>query len=273
MKKLAFTIAFGPKKYTNMARALQESISRYSPGIEFRIFDDSDITPYEQALPNDRKLHPKDYKYPKLEIMSKMQDPDTRYMYIDADAFVFGDISPYFDLIDNDELMIEYVYNGSNGWAGINKFQFIDRCEEAGLPGLEPYSINSGFIVWQGKQQCFETALKLILDKTLNDLKGRKGDEYYLCAGIQLSKTRVKPINYDVVKLGKLWNGDVSYKDGMLACTAYPNKDLIIQHYGNNNYNNPAIQKVLQDFGLRDYSFKQYLVYLGQRLKKLVRKL
>ena len=40
-------------------------------------------------------------------------------MFLDADTLVYGKIDHYFDYVDNNSLLIEYFYNGHNGWAGI----------------------------------------------------------------------------------------------------------------------------------------------------------
>lgn len=273
MKKLAFTIAFGAERYTKMAKALEASFKKNTPGVEFKIFTEKDITDFNEGLPKDRELYAKDYKYPKIEIMSKLMDPDTKYMFIDADTFVTGNIEPYFDLIKNNQLMIEYVYNGDSGWAGINNLQFSRACSEAGIDGIEPYSINSGFIVWHGRQTCFDYALNLIKSKTINDPKGRKGDEYYICAGIQKTNTDVVPIDYSIVKLGKYWNGKLSIERDSLICSFYPQKDRIIQHYGNNNFDSPNVQKTLKKYGVNGFSYKGYFLYKKITFKNIIKKI
>ena len=62
--------------------------------------------------------------------------------------------------------MIEYVYRGDNGWANIKGLQFHKVAEKAGILGIEPYSINSGFIAWHGNQPGFAKALDLIKSVT-----------------------------------------------------------------------------------------------------------
>jgi hypothetical protein len=271
MRNLAFTMAFGDERYMRMARALERSISQYSPNTEFKIFAKNDFTPYSEGLPKRRKLYPKDFKYPKIEVMTKLSDPDTRYMFIDADAFVFGDLSPYFEQIKPNELTVEYVYNGKNGWAGVPNLQFSTRCKEAGLNGVEPYSLNSGFMMWQGKMPCFSTALELIKNVTINDSKGQKGDEYYYCAAIQLSKTIINPLDYEKVHLGKFWNGKIKMKGDRLVCSAYPKNDRIIQHYGNHNYDNPHVKRLLRKFGVCGYDVKGWIRYKNLELRSLVK--
>ena len=256
MKKIAFTVAFGSNVYKNMAYCLKKSVNLYSPSVDFKILGEDYYTPFDSNL-KDKKLLPKDYKYPKLEIFTKLKDPDVIYMYIDADSFVFGDLNPYFDLIEDDELMIEYCYSGKKGWAGNKDLDFVNACEKAGIKGMKPFSINSGFMIWKNQIKCFEYALDLIKNKTIDDDKGRVGDEYYLCAGLQLAKTKIKPLNYDEVKIGKFWNGKIKYKDKRLICSCYPENDRIIQHYGNNNYFNLEVKKVFKSLDV-PYTNKSY---------------
>jgi len=194
MKRVAFTIAFGKKRYEIMARALEQTIRKYAPGVDFIIFTEEDITPYAEGLPQGRKLYPKDYKYPKIEIMTKLRDPDTQYLFIDADCFVFCDLNHVFERIEPGKLLMHWVYKEDGTWAGFEDLNFVEGWKQAGIGGLEPYSLNSGFIAWQGHMPCFDKAFELIKDYTVvADDKGRRGDEYYYCAGIQLTNTAVIP--------------------------------------------------------------------------------
>lgn len=269
MKNIAFTIAFN-EKYKIMARALKASIERYCKDLEFIIYSDGDFTPYEKGLPKDRHLYPKDYKYPKLEILSLMKDSDIRYMFLDADSLVFGDIYEYFNLINPGELMIEYVYCGNSGWAKRGKYDFVKACQKSGLNNMEPYSINSGFILWQGEQKCFEKSLELIKNYTFEDKKGKTGDEYYLCAGIQLAGTNVIPINYDNIKLGKYWNGNIALKDNYLVCDYYNNDKKLIVHYGNNNYYNHSVRTGIKEYTDCTFEFSDYFIYKWLQIRKLL---
>lgn len=273
MKKVAFTIAFGKEKYQRMARCLKATVEEYSPGVEFRIYGQDDFTPLSEGLPKDRDLYPKDYKYPKVEIMSRLTEPDTKYMFIDADAFVFGDIGPYFDLLEENQVIIEYVYRGDSGWAGESKLQFHKVCADVGLENIEPYSINSGFIMWHGAQEGFAKALQFIKEFTFDDVKGRVGDEYYFCAGLQAARANIKPLDYDVIKIGKFWRGRVGFDGERLTSTRYPANDRIIQHYGNRNYYNPHVQKIMHRYGEGEHSWPEWYAYHRYELKKSVRAL
>jgi len=271
MKKIAFTVAFGSDIYINMANCLKKTVNLYSPSVDFKILGEGFYTPFNSTLKDTNHL-PKDFKSPKLEIFTKLNDPDAIYMYIDADSFVFGDLNPYFDLIEDDELIIEYVYSGKNGWAGNKKLDFVNACEKAGIKGMKPFSINSGFMIWKNQKKCFEYALDLIKNKTIDDEKGRVGDEYYLCAGLQLAKTKIKPLNYNEVKIGKFWNGSIKYKNKRLICSSYPANDRIIQHYGNSNYFNLEVKKVFKSLNAPYHKgtyYKTFRIWLINLLKSV----
>lgn len=247
MKRVAFTIAFGKKRYEIMARALGETVARHSPGVEFRIFGDADITPYHEGLPRGRRLYPKDYKYPKIEIMTKLRDPDTQYLFIDADCFVFCSLDSMFERIEAGKLLMHWVYNEDGSWAGIPALRFAEAWAQEGVEGLEPFSLNSGFIGWQGHMPCFDKALELIKTKTvMADDKGRRGDEYYYCAGIQLTRTDVVSTESFPNELGMFWRGRIGYQGGRLTCAAYP-EGRLIQHYGNPNWSNRHVQRVIRE--------------------------
>ena len=70
MKKIAFTVAFGSDIYINMANCLKKTVNLYSPSVDFKIFGDF-YTPFNSKLKDKNQL-PKDFKYPKLEIFTKL---------------------------------------------------------------------------------------------------------------------------------------------------------------------------------------------------------
>ena len=245
MKKVAFTIAFGKRRYKIMAEALRETMKIYAPDVEFIIFTEDDITPYEKGLPTGRKLYPKDYKYPKIEIMTKLRDPDTQYLFIDADCFVFCNLDHIYNKIEPGKLVMHWVYNEDNTWAGIKELNFVDAWKQAGFDGLEPYSLNSGFIGWQGHMECFDKALELIKGVSITaDDKGKRGDEYYYCAGIQLTKTPVISTQDFDNELGMFWRGKIGKEDEKLTCDFYE-KTKLIQHYGAHNWANLHVQSLI----------------------------
>ena len=177
-----------------------------------------------------------------------------------------------FDLIEKNQIIIEYVFRDMQGWAGDPSLQFHSVCAEAGLSSILPYSINSGFIMWNGYQSGFKKALDLIQSITLFDPKGLKGDEYYICAGLQMESAKIKPIDYNLIKLGKFWNGDISLRNDKLVCTAYPLDDRLIHHYGNGNFYHPSVQKILREHGLREsYSFDVFKFFLRLLFRKIKR--
>ncbi len=245
MKRVAFTIAFGKRRYKIMARALAETMKRYAPDVEFIIFTEEDVTPYEEGLPKGRQLYPKDYKYPKIEIMTKLRDPDTQYLFIDADCFVFTDLDHIYNRIEPGKLLMHWVHNEDGTWAGIKELNFVDAWAQAGFEGLEPYSLNSGFISWQGHMECFDKALELIKNVSVTaDDKGKRGDEYYYCAGIQLTKTPVISTESFDNELGMFWRGKIGKEDGKLTCDYY-DKTKLIQHYGAHNWANLHVQSII----------------------------
>ena len=71
-KNLAFTIAFGELKYKSMAEICKKSFEQKNPNIEFKIFSDGDFTPYKNI--GKKLVHPKDFKYPKLELFTKLKE-------------------------------------------------------------------------------------------------------------------------------------------------------------------------------------------------------
>ena len=46
-------------------------------------------------------------------------------------------------------------------------------------------------MMWEGEITCFKKTIEFLKKYDLNDSKGLTGEEYYLCAAIQYSKTRV----------------------------------------------------------------------------------
>ena len=171
--------------------------------------------------------------------------------------------------------IIEYVYHGDNGWNNQSKLQFTKACSKAGLFGIEPYSINGGFFMWHGYQKGFQNAYKFLKEYTFEDPKGLDGEEYYYCAGLQLAKSNIKPLDYDQIKIGKMWGGRISFKDGRLISSRYPNNDRLIQHYGALNYCHPSVQKMLRIYDEEEknvfehFKFFRYAIkyFIKQRIK------
>ena len=245
-KNLFFTVAFGSKRYKNMALALKKSFLFLNPNFEFKIFDERDFTSSDKFLKG-KKIYPKDYKYAKFEIMNNLKEDNTNYIFIDADSFVMSDVSYYLNFIKDNHLTIEYKYDGDHGWNKIKKYDFIKRCEEAGLGDLKPYSLNGGFMMWRGKLKCFSETVRIIRNYDILDSKGTTGEEYYLSAGIQKSNTNVNPIDYSKNNFVKLWNYQFYVKDLNFFINGYDDK-LDIVHYGNFNYYNKNIQKLMKKF-------------------------
>ncbi len=257
---LFFTVAFGKKRYFDMATALKKSFQLNNPNYEFKIFDESHITPSKEFLKGKKEIYPKDFKYAKFEVMSKLNDENINYVFIDADSFIVKDISSYLKFIKKNHLTIEYKYDGDQGWNKISKFNFVKRCEEAGIKNIKPYSLNGGFMMWRGKLHCFEETVNLIKNFDILDSKGTTGEEYYLCAGIQKSNTKVYPINYEENNFVKLWNHRFYIKNSKIFIKNYE-KTFDILHYGNFNYYNFHIQKMIKNyypdasFSLRDKTY------------------
>jgi hypothetical protein len=103
------------------------------------------------------------------------------------------------------------------------------------------------------------------------DPKGLKGDEYYYCAAIQLSDVDIVPLDYDKIPLGKFWNGKIGFDGEKLTCSAYPKNDRIIQHYGNHNFDNPYVKKILRSYGVWGYDPKGWLKYKKLQFKELIK--
>ena len=184
-------------------------------------------------------------------------------------------IIPLINSLKNEFKNTNFYYLGSHENhfnSSLKDLNFQLRSKEAGLEGIKPYSINSGFIVWQGKQNCFNDALYLIKNILIDDEKGRNGDEYYLCAALQRCNTQIVPIDYDKVKIVKMWNGKISYKNKKLKSDLYSDKRDIF-HYGNQNYNHPSIFRAMDELGIkREYIFFNLLnLYQAIRFSSLVR--
>ena len=270
INNLAFTIAYGDSRFSYMAETLQKSFKYWNPEIEFKIFGDEFITPIKNL--NKKKIYPKDLKRPKLEILSKLNDPDTKYMYIDADTFVENNVSKYFKMINENDLIIEYKYNQTGYWSDIKNLNFVKVCQNAGLENLLPYSINSGIIMWRGHKSCFKESLDYISKYDLKDSKGLKGDEYYLCAAIQKCKTQVIPIDYSKIKICKLWNEDFEIKNNKINILNSNINNFDIIHYGNHNYYNFNILKIIKKYNPNFkpdviYYFKAFILSLKKNLK------
>ena len=271
-KTLFFTVAFGNKRYKNMALALRESFLQYNSNFEFNIFDEKDFTPSAEFLKGKKKIYPKDYKYAKFEIMHNLNDENTNYIFIDADSFVFSDISYYLNFIKKNYLTIEYKYDGDLGWNKIKQYNFVKRCDEAGLKNMEPYSLNGGFMMWRGKVGCFNEILKIIKNYDILDSKGITGEEYYLCAAIQRSRTNINPINYSQNNFVKLWNYNFKFHNDNLYIFGLQKKFDIV-HYGNFNYFNSNIQKLLKKFNSGiNFDFKDKFFTILQMLKNMLKK-
>ncbi len=273
-KNLAFTIAFGDQKYQSMAEICKKSFELMNPNIEFKIFSDGDFTPYENI--NKKLIYPKDFKYPKLEIFTKLKDKNTNYMFIDADSIINNNLSKYFDTINEGELTIEYRLNKTGFWANINNLNFVETCKKAGLNNIKPYSINSGFLMWRGHQMCFDKALEYILNYNLDDKKGLNGDEYYLCAAIQKCNTKINQLNYEKFKICKLWNENFKFTKNDLIISNKSSKEFDIIHYGNHNYYDLDLFKMLQKYNIElkitpKFFIKSILKTIKFNLKKLFR--
>ena len=273
-KNLAFTIAFGELKYKSMAEICKKSFEQKNPNIEFKIFSDGDFTPYKNI--GKKLVHPKDFKYPKLELFTKLKNKNTNYMFIDADSIVNTDLSKYFNSIKDDELTIEYKLNPTGYWANIKNLNFVDTCKKAGLENIKPYSINSGFLMWSGHQSCFDKAFEYILNYNLNDKKGLNGDEYYLCAAIQRCNTKINPLDYKKFKICKLWNENFRFQKNELIISNKSSKEFDIIHYGNDNFYNLDLFKTLQKYNFKlkvtpKFFVKSILKTIKFKLKKLLR--
>jgi len=271
-KNLAFTIAYGPKRFKDMATTLKKSFKFWNPNIDFKIFGEESITPMSEI--KKKKFYPKDFKRPKLEILSKLKDPNINYMFIDADAVVENNLSKYFQMINEDNLIIEYKYNNSGYWSNIKNLNFVETCKKAGLENLLPYSINSGIIMWRGYKSCFKLSLEYILKYDLYDKKGLSGDEYYLCAAIQKCKTQIEPINYSKIKICKLWNETFTVKKNKVYVQNLNQSNFDIIHYGNHNYFNLKVLKILKKYNPDlKVNAHYYFKILINKIKKLLKKL
>ena len=176
------------------------------------------------------------------------------------------------DLVKDNQILIEYVNNKNGYWAGVKGLNFVGASKKAGITGLKPISINSGFIIWNGHQKAFDIALKLIKSKVIFDPKGISGDEYYICAGLQKAKANIVPLDYDLVKLGKFWNGNINLYNERLISSYYSKNDRIICHYGNHNYYHPSVRKILDKFDIElEKDLKTYFKILNNLLRTLIR--
>ena len=71
-------------------------------------------------------------------------------------------------------------------------------------------------MMWRGKVECFNEILKIIKNYDILDSKGLTGEEYYLCAAIQRSRTNINPINYSQNNFVKLWNYNFKFHNNNL---------------------------------------------------------
>ena len=82
------------------------------------------------------------------------------------------------------------------------------------------------------------------------------------------------------IKLAKMWNGKISYINNKLNSSIYPT-DTLIFHYGNPNFNHPAIVSAMVDLGIKRPKFLIQLLFyyeiilskfdsFKRRLKKLI---
>ena len=197
-------------------------------------------------------------------------------MFIDADSIINNNLSKYFDTINEGELTIEYRLNKTGFWANINNLNFVETCKKAGLNNIKPYSINSGFLMWRGHQMCFDKALEYILNYNLDDKKGLNGDEYYLCAAIQKCNTKINQLNYEKFKICKLWNENFKFTKNDLIISNKSSKEFDIIHYGNHNYYDLDLFKMLQKYNIElkitpKFFIKSILKTIKYNLKKLFR--
>ena len=122
-------------------------------------------------------------------------------------------------------------------------------------------------MMWEGEITCFKKTIEFLKKYDLNDSKGLTGEEYYLCAAIQYSKTRVLPINYEKIRLLKLWNFDFKVHNSSILINNTP-VDYDIIHYGNFNFYNTHIQRVIKFY---NYNFKLNLIEYFITLLKLIK--
>ena len=127
-------------------------------------------------------------------------------------------------------------------------------------------------MMWRGKLKCFSETVRIIRNYDILDSKGTTGEEYYLSAGIQKSNTNVNPIDYSKNNFVKLWNYQFYVKDLNFFINGYDDK-LDIVHYGNFNYYNKNIQKLLKKFNPDiKFDMKDRLYTVLQMFKKMLRK-
>jgi uncharacterized CHY-type Zn-finger protein len=250
MRDVAFTTVYGSKKaqrkYRRMAKLLEIGVRTFSPQTEFRVFTGSDF--------EDRPIVKiKDRFRGKLEICRKCNDPDTRYMYMDADTFVFCDLEPMLNL--NEEGTIALLWKKSPGgkWAGREDLDFRLGCKRAGIEGdIQAYQLNAGFMMWHGGIDVFDRALHLFDNYDIPDWKGTHDDEYYICAAIQHSDVKVRNVeDLEANEMRPYWLGTVSVKDCMLYSDAFTTQGRI-QHYGMQNWKSKPVQTVARSI-LRNY--------------------
>ena len=124
-------------------------------------------------------------------------------------------------------------------------------------------------MMWEGEITCFQKTIEFLKKYDLNDSKGLTGEEYYLCAAIQYSKTRVFPINYEKIRLLKLWNFDFKVNNSIILINNTP-VDYDIIHYGNFNFYNMHIQRMIKFY---NFNFKLNLIEYFITLLKLIKKM
>ena len=78
-----------------------------------------------------------------------------------------------------------------------------------------------------------------------------------------------------MIKVGKFWGGSIGFDGTKLTSSRYPKNDRIIQHYGNDNYCNPNVQKILRAYNQGETNpYEYYLFYkfiLKIKIKKIIK--
>lgn len=237
MRNLAFTIAYGSRKYLKMARVLRTCMEKYSPGVEFAVYSDAGLAPCNLPYPR-RSFRGK------LELCANLCEPDTRYMFIDCDSFVFADLASLFERAEPGAFVIDWLQSPNGTWSGAPDLNFAGACRRAGISGVGPFQINSGFMMWRGKTPVFDRALELFDTVDLADRKGRRDDEYYVCAAIQTAGVKIISLREQSWNpVGYYWEGNLSMRDDRLHSDAFERQG-VVQHYGGAFWKRPQVQQV-----------------------------
>ncbi len=259
MKRIVFTIAYWKEKYTHMAEVLKKSIEKYSPNTEFKIFTDEHITkvPIFQQKDNWRW---------KIEICKNLNDPNTQYMFIDADSFVFCDLNPLFNCIEHWKIIISWQKSPHWKWDWVQELDFPLACKNAWIENdMKAYHLNSWFMIWQWWIHCFDKALEVFDAYTFDDWKWRRDDEYYINAWIQLTNTWVIPLqNQSIIPLKVYWVWNLSIRNWKLHSSKHKNQ-WDIQHYWGQNYENYFVKKIIHaienDYIPENTNWYEYIRY------------